>query len=255
MKNKKGRLDGIIETLRIEGKTTLDKLAGKFGVSTATIRRDIKVLESSGEVVQAIGGEIHYQKDYNGPSREDMLIRAINEKIRIAEYCSTLINEKETIMIAPGVITTLAGRIFGGLDFEFRVITNSLTLSLELSKLENINLFMLGGEIEKQYTTIRNFNRDPMCGVQFADKLFMTADGIDVIYGLTYFDVSMVPIINGMMSIAKEIILIADSSKFGNVCFNSIGNLSKISSIVTDNKISKKYIKAIENEGINIITV
>ena len=255
MKNKKERLDGIIETLRIEGNTNIDKLAAKFDVSTATIRRDIKLLESSGQVFQGMGGEIYCKKDYSGPSREDMLIRAINEKIRIAEYCSTLIKEKETIMIAPGVITTLAGRILGGLDFEFRVITNSLTLSLELSKLENINLFMLGGEIEKQYSTIRNINRDPMCGIQYADKLLMTADGIDAEYGLTYFNASMVPVINGMMTVAKEIILIADSSKFGNVCFNYLGNLSKISTIVTDDKLSKKYIRAIENEGITITTV
>ena len=255
MKNKKERLNGIIETLRIEGNTNIDKLAAKFDVSTATIRRDIKLLESSGQVFQGMGGEIYYKKDYSGPSREDMLIRAINEKIRIAEYCSTLVNEKETIMIAPGVITTLAGRILGGLDFEFRVITNSLTLSLELSKLENINLFILGGEIEKQYSTITNFNRDPMCGIQYADKLFMTADGIDAEYGLTYFNASMVPVINGMMTVAREIILIADSSKFGNVCFNYLGDLSKINSIVTDEKLNKKYIKTIESEGIKIITV
>ncbi|MBI9105777.1 MAG: DeoR/GlpR transcriptional regulator [Spirochaetales bacterium] len=255
MKNKKERLVGIIETLRIEGNTNLDNLAEKFDVSTATIRRDIKQLESSGQVFQAIGGELYYNKDYHGPSREDMLISAINEKIRIAEYCSTLVKEKETIIIAPGVVTALTGRILGGLDFEFRVITNSLTLSLELSKLENINLFMLGGEIEKQYSTIRNFNRDPMCGIQYADKLFMTADGIDAEYGLTYFNASMIPVISGMMLVAKEIILIADSSKFGNVCFNYLGDLSKVNYIVTDDKLNKKYIKAIESEGINITTV
>ena len=255
MKNKKERLDGIIETLRIEGNTNLDKLAAKFNVSTATIRRDIKLLESSGQVFQAIGGEIFYKKDYAGPSREDMLVRAINEKIRIAEHCSTLVKEKETIIIGPGVITTLTGRILGGLDFDFRVITNSLTLSLELSKLDNISLFMLGGEIEKQYSTITNFNQDPMCGIQYADKLFMTADGIDAEYGLTYFNSSMVPVINGMKAVAREIILIADSSKFGNVCFNYLGDLSGVNSIITDDKLSRKYLKTIENEGIEITTV
>ena len=255
MKNKRERLNGIIETLRIEGNTNLEKLAAKFEVSTATIRRDIKHLESSGQVFQAIGGEIFYKKDYAGPSSEDMLVKAINEKIRIAEHCSTLVKEKETIIIGPGVITTLTGRILGGLDFEFRVITNSLTLSLELAKLENINLFMLGGEIEKQYTKVANFNRDPMCGIQYADKLFLTADGIDAEYGLTYFDSTMIPVTSGMMEVAKEVILIADSSKFGNICFNYLGNLSKISRIITDNKVSKKFIKAVKDYGINITTV
>jgi len=255
MKNKRLRLDGITDILQIEEKTTLKNLAGRFEVSTATIRRDIKLLENSGQVYQGKGGEVFYRKDYPGPSRETMLSKAINEKIRIAEYCSSLINEKETIIIGPGVITTLAGRIFSGLDFEFRVITNSLSLSLELSDLENISLFMLGGEIEKQYSTIKNFGRDPMSGIQYADKLFMTADGIDAEYGMTYFESSRIPIINGMMNVAKEIILIADSSKFGNVCFNYLENFSRVTKIVTDDKINKNIKKAFINEGKELITV
>ena len=249
MKNKRLRLDGITEILRIKEKTTLKELAKRFEVSTATIRRDIKLLEDSGHVYQGKGGEVFYQKDYPGPSRETMLSSAINEKIRIAEYCTTLINEKETIIIGPGVITTIAGRIFSGLDFQFRVITNSLTLSLELSELDHISLFMLGGEIEKQYSIMKNINTDPMSGIQYADKLFMTADGIDTDYGLTFFESSRIPVIKAMMNIAKEIILIADSSKFGNVCFNYLEDLSRVTKIVTDDKINKNIKKTLTNEG------
>ncbi|MDC7227273.1 MAG: DeoR/GlpR family DNA-binding transcription regulator [Spirochaetales bacterium] len=255
MKNKRLRLDGITGILQLEEKTTLQALAARFDVSTATIRRDIKLLENSGQVYQGKGGEVLYHKDYPGPPREAMLSKFINEKIRISEYCSTLIKEQETIIIGPGVITTLAGRIFSGLDFQFRVITNSLTLSLELSELENISLFMLGGEIEKQYSTIKNFDRDPMDGIKYADKLFMTADGIDAEYGLTYFESSRIPVINGMMGIAKEIILLADSSKFGNVCFNYLCGFSKIDRIITDNGINKNIKKAFSHEGINLTMV
>ncbi|HAK47489.1 MAG TPA: hypothetical protein DCO79_16410 [Spirochaeta sp.] len=255
MKNKRLRLDGITGVLQLEEKTTLKELAARFDVSTATIRRDIKLLENSGQVYQGKGGEVFYRKDYPGPTRETMLSKFINEKIRIAEYCSTLINERESIMISPGVITTLAGRIFSGLDFEFRVITNSLTLSLELSELEHISLFMLGGEIEKQYSTIKKPGRDPMSGIQYADKLFMTADGIDAEYGMTYFESSRIPVISAMMSVAKEIVLIADSSKFGNVCFNYLDNLSRIDKIITDEKLNKNIKKAFINEGIELITV
>lgn len=255
MKNKRARLDGITETLRIEEATTLTKLAEQFDVSVATIRRDIKTLESSGQVFQGKGGEVFFKKDYPGPTREDMLSRAINEKIKIAEYCTDLINPKETIIIGPGVITSLAGRIFGGLDFAFRVITNSLPLALELSKLENISLFMLGGEIEKQYSTIKNFSRDPMSGIQYADKLFMTADGIDPEYGLTFFESSRVPVVSAMMEVAKEIILIADSTKFSNVCFNFLDDISKVTKIVTDDKLDPHIKKAIDLKGIELVTV
>ncbi len=255
MKNKRQRLDGITGALQLEERTTLEALAKRFDVSTATIRRDIKLLENSGQVYQGKGGEVFYRKDYPGPTREVMLSKAINEKIRISEYCTTLINEKETIIIGPGIITTLAGRIFSGLDFDFRVITNNLSLALELSELENISLFMIGGEIEKQYSTVRDFSRDPMSGIQYADKLFMTADGIDPEYGLTYYEASRLPIVQGMMAVAREIILIADSTKFGNVCFHYLGDLSKVNKIITDENLNKNIKKAFLNENIELITV
>ncbi|MBI9104691.1 MAG: DeoR/GlpR transcriptional regulator [Spirochaetales bacterium] len=255
MKNKRERLDGIISILRVEGKTSLANLAERFEVSTATIRRDIKLLESSGQIFQAVGGEVLYKKDYPGPSREEMLSKAIDEKVRIAEYCSSLVEDRDTIIVGPGVVTNLTGRIIGGLDKEFRVITNSLSLGMELSKLDNISVFMLGGDVEKQYSVALNPGFDPMSGIQYADKLFLTADGIDNEYGLTYFNSTMLPVIRGMMNVSREVILIADSTKFGNVCFNYLDDLSGITKIVTDNGIKKSHLKAIANEGIEIVTV
>jgi DeoR/GlpR family transcriptional regulator of sugar metabolism len=64
MKNKKERLSGIIATIRGESATTIDLIAAKFGVSTATIRRDVKLLENSGQVIQTVGGGVVYNKDY-----------------------------------------------------------------------------------------------------------------------------------------------------------------------------------------------
>ena len=255
MKNKKERIGEIISVLRIEGNTSLDKLAERFKVSTATIRRDVKILENSGQVFQAVGGDVIYKKDYLGPSREEMLSKSINEKLRIAEYCSTMIEDRDTVVIGPGVITNLAGRILGGLDKEFRVITNSLSLAVELSKLKNIDLFILGGDIENQYSTIKFQTYDPLGGIKYADKLLFTADGIDPEYGLTYYDSIMLPMISGMMRVAREKILIADSGKFGNVCFNFLSDLSEISLVVTDNNIKKSIQKSLTERNIRIMTV
>ncbi len=254
MKNKKDRLVNIITTLRSENTTTLERLALQFNVSTATIRRDIKFLESSNQVFQTVGGGIVYNKDYLGPSREDSLCEFIDEKIRIGEYCTTLIKKQETIIIGPGVTTTLAAKIFSGLDFNFRIITNSISLAYELMKIPTINLYLLGGEVEQELTA-RSLCPDSLNGVVYADKLFLTADGIHTTYGLTYYSTQQIPIIRQMMNVAKEIILLVDSSKFGKVCFNSLDNLDKVTKIVTDTKVKKSIIRTISNRGIEVVTV
>ncbi len=255
MKNKRLRLDGIIDILQKQEKTTLKELAQRFEVSIATIRRDITLLENSGHVYQGKVGEVFYRKDYLGPTREALLSSSINEKIRIAEYCTGMIQDKESVIIGPGVITSLTGRILGGLDIELRVVTNSLALGLELSGLDNISLYMLGGEVEKQYSVMKNLGTNPMADIQYADKLFMTADGIDIEYGMTYFESSHIPVLMPMIEVAKQVILIADSTKFGNVCFNYLDKFSRVNQIVTDTNIEKSTKKLFVQEGIEVITV
>ena len=74
-------------------------------------------------------------------------------------------------------------------------------------------------------------------------------------YGLTYYEASRLPIVQGMMAVAREIILIADSTKFGNVCFHYLGDLSKVNKIITDENLNKNIKKAFLNENIELITV
>ena len=254
MKNKKERLSGIISMIRGESSTTIETLASRFGVSTATIRRDVKLLENSGQVIQTVGGGVVYNKDYLGPSREDSLNSAIDEKLRIAEYCSTLITSQDTVIIGPGVMTNLAARIFSGLDLSFRIITNSVSLAYELQKAPNINLYMLGGEVEED-SAVKTLCSEPLSGVKYADKLFITADGISTSHGLTYFNANQIPIMKEMMRAADEIILIADSSKFEKVCFNYLDSLDSVTKIVTDDKIQKTSMKLISMMDIELIIV
>jgi DeoR family fructose operon transcriptional repressor len=254
MKNKKERLSGIIALIRGENSTTIENLAARFQVSTATIRRDVKLLENSGQVIQTVGGGVVYNKDYLGPSREDSLSSAIDEKVRIAEFCSTLISSQDTVIIGPGVLPSLAARIFSGLDLSFRIITNSISLAYELQKVPNINLYMIGGEVEDD-AAVKTLCPEPLSGVKYADKLFITADGISTSHGLTYFNATQLPILKEMMRVANEIILIADSSKFEKVCFNFLDSLDAVTRIVTDDKIQKSSMKLITAMGIELITV
>lgn len=256
MKNKKDRINGIINNLRLKGTSSLEDLAADYKVSTATIRRDIKELEKSGEVVQTIGGGIILRKDFAENLREENLNHAIVEKIRIAEYCSTLIREQDTVILGPGVITTLTGRILSGLDINFRVVTNSLSLALELSGLDNINTYIIGGEVEGNYSTAMEYNRSGLDSIKYADKLFLSADGIDIKHGLTYFKASsMIPMIKQMMEVADEVILIGDSSKFGKICFNRLLGIDCVTKIITDSKLDGKHKKAFSKLDIDFITV
>ncbi|MDR1894585.1 MAG: DeoR/GlpR family DNA-binding transcription regulator [Spirochaetales bacterium] len=253
MIKKTNRINEITSFLRLRGNATLQELADSFEVSTATIRRDIKNLELSGQVVQTLGGGVILREDFTTPLSSCGFYPAIDEVIRIAEHCTTMIADKDTILLGPGLTPFMAGKIIGGLDINIRVMTNSLSLAQELSRVKNIHTFILGGEIQNDYTLSEDsysFNK-----IQFANKLFFTVDGIDLDYGLSLFSNVMVPMIKKMMSISREIVLIADSSKFGKVCFNVIEGFERLSRIITDKKISPALVRGIEDRGIPVTLV
>jgi DeoR/GlpR family transcriptional regulator of sugar metabolism len=254
-KNRKERLKAIINEIIAKSTTNIDDLAQGFSVSTATIRRDLKVLEKSNQIIQTVGGGVVYKKNYAGPSRKERFEKDFNEKLGISEYCTSLIKEHDTVIIGPGAITFLAGKIMSGLPTSFRIVTNSLTLASELSGVKSIKTVILGGEIDDDHSIGYEDRIDYFDNIQYADKLFLTADGIEPEYGLTFFNMSNLNIMHRMINVAREIILIAESSKFGKMCFNHLANFDKVSLIVTDKTISDDIVDAFIEKGIKVVQV
>ena len=145
IENRRKRLDELLSRIRVEGATSLEKLSRYFGVSTATIRRDVKLLEQEQNIVQTVGGGILYRQSGDGaPQSGDPRVENIEEKIRIAEYCTELVEDHDEIIVGPGSTTFIVGRILSGIDDRrFRIITNSLELAIETSGVSNVETVIL----------------------------------------------------------------------------------------------------------------
>lgn len=256
MKGKKHRLKQLLNRLKLEQQTSIDDLAEFFGVSTATIRRDIKELEKNETVIQTVGGGVLFQNEPKGALTPGNSTRAINEKIRIAEYCTELVREQDDILIGPGTTTFLAGKIMSGItDRSFRIITNSLELALETGESRNIRTVILGGEVWSRHSV------GPMGGYEyFADchnqhTLLLSADGVDRENGVSFFETQLMPLVHEMVKVSNRIILAADSGKFGQSRFNRIVNWDKINILVTDDAAPEDDIEYLRNLGIEVVIV
>jgi DeoR family fructose operon transcriptional repressor len=56
-----------------------------------------------------------------------------------------------------------------------------------------------------------------------------------------------------MMQQAQEVVLLADSGKFGQQALSKLADLSEIDTVVTDQAISDDHRKAIESAGCHLI--
>lgn len=256
MENRRRRLHQLLNRIKVAQQTTIEELAADFEVSTATIRRDIKELERDGLVIQAVGGTVVYQLERTGAVDPRRVSQAIEEKIRIAEYCTELVNDQDDILIGPGTTTFLAGKIMSGItDRSFRIITNSLELALETSAVPNIRTVIVGGEVWGKYSIGVPARGDYFAGCHRNHTLILSADGVDFEAGITVFESRLVEIVRTMIDVSSRIILAADSGKFGKTRYHHIAPISVVTTVITDTGAAPGVVDELRRRGVDVVTV
>lgn len=256
IKSKHHRRELLLNRLKIEQQSSIDELAMHFGVSTATIRRDIKELEKNDAVIQTVGGGVLLQNERSGAVANRAAGRAIVEKIRIAEYCTELVREQDDILIGPGTTTFLAGKIMSGItDRSFRIITNSLELALETNESRNIRTVILGGEVWNRHSVGPLGGHAYFANCHRQHTLLLSADGVDRNNGVSFFETQLMPVIQQMIAVSNRIILAVDSSKFGRSRFNRVVDWDKIDLLVTDDAAPVEDLAFLRANGVEVVVV
>lgn len=257
IQNRRKRLEELLNRIRVEGSTSLEELSRYFGVSTATIRRDVKLLEGERSVVQTVGGGILYRRNQGAEGqRGEPRLPFVEEKIRIGEQCTELVEDQDEIIVGPGSTAFIVGRILTGIDDRrFRIITNSLELAMEAAGVPNIEAVILGGEVHGRHSAGFTAHTEYFSTCHKRHKLLLSVDGIDPNQGLTIFDPRFMSILQKMISASSELILVADSSKIGKVSFNRIGGIDVVSTLVTDTGALPETCDLLRERGVTVLTV
>ena len=88
---------------------------------------------------------------------------------------------------------------------------------------------------------------------KFNEKAFISTGGFDHKMGLTtYFDYEA-GIKREMINSARQIILVADSTKFGKISVNHFAEIEDFDIIITDDGLPDEYRKIISDQGIELI--
>ena len=84
-------------------------------------------------------------------------------------------------------------------------------------------------------------------------KLFLATAGISSDMMLTYPSFSDLTVKSAMIRVSDKVFLLADSSKFGETSFASLGRISLVDTVVTDSKISKKHIDMFKELNVDLL--
>jgi DeoR family fructose operon transcriptional repressor len=234
------------------GVVSVTVLARQLGVSEMTIRRDLDWLEQRSVLTRVHGGAISYQKDEEKPF-EDRLLQSNPQKAAIGWAAAQLVQDGDRIILDAG---TTAQRIAQNLSGRSRltVITNNIHIMSDLAGNKEIEVIMLGGTLKHQEMCTVGPMVTQALSVLSVDKCFLSAAGFDANQGLTDQDMREVEIKQVMMRSAREVILVADSSKWGMVKLVRIAALNQIHKLVSDNLLPPDAITVLENVGVEVIT-
>lgn len=136
---------------------------------------------------------------------------------------------------------------------EITVISNALPVLAALHDCPNITLIATGGMLRHYSDTLSGQIAESALRDLRADKLFLTATGITSSFGLSHTNLGEVATKQAMIRAARDVILLADHTKFGQEAVAQIAPLSAISRVITDNALAATIRLELSKSGIEVI--
>jgi DeoR/GlpR family transcriptional regulator of sugar metabolism len=237
---------------------TVGELSRRYSVSEATVRRDLIQLSKDGLVERGHGGAAPRRlRRSQGLPELPVLERAglrVSEKRAIGRAAARYVEDGDVILINGG--TTTAEMVpFLGTVRDVTAITNGLNIASLLAPLTSIKTVITGGVLRNsELSMLGALTEDALHNLR-ADKLFMSSPAIHVNYGFSADDMLEVESDRNMMASAKEIIILADHTKFGNTAMMRVAPIERVRRIITDSGTSREVVAACEEQGVEVEVV
>lgn len=228
-------------------------LAREMGVSGMTVRRDLDKLERLGYARRVHGGAVHQSERNFAPSVITRYTERAEIKRRIARAAIALCRPGDSIAIDIGsTMMHLAEELRDTKDMRLVVVTPSMTIGGELSDNGSYVVIVTGGIVRRSELTLTGELTLDAVRRFHVTKVFLAAAGLSSETGLTDYNMEDVPVKQALIKTAKEVILLADSSKFETTELCAIADLDAIDTLVTDKMPDQPLRESLEKAGVRI---
>ena len=243
------RWDNLRNLIREHGVIRIEDICRALKVSAATARRDLDLLERNGAIRRVHGGAVSVEAALEEPVFADKTTLAVREKRRIAEAALDFVEPDDTIYLDGGSTVLELARLLRDRT-NLTVVTNSLHAAHELSG-RGPRLFVMGGELRRRSQTLVGPLTRLVLQQLNLDKAFMGTMGLTLKEGLTTTDPSEAFTKELVIGQARQVIVLADSSKVGKVSFASAGRWDQVHALITDKRLD--FAKELTEKGVKVI--
>jgi DeoR family ulaG and ulaABCDEF operon transcriptional repressor len=174
----------------------------------------------------------------------------IKEKEAIARAAVELCDDGDPIIINGG--TTTFQMVHPLASRRLSVFTNSFSIAEHLLKHSKNTIMLSGGTIYREQNIILSPFDNDVTRNFYAKKMFMGVQGLGPL-GLMEADPLIIQAEQKLLGQADELVVLADSSKFENRSSLVLCPLSRITTVITDERVSDKTASMLEAVDVNLI--
>lgn len=246
----------ILQLLDQKGRITVTELKTRFGVSAVTARSDLDALSATGSLVRSHGGGIRQLTE--GPDHPLRVRESIrqDEKTRIARAAVSLLRPFESVLLCSGSTSAeVASQLRRSPLENITVITYALNIASRLADANNVSLVMVGGILRQVSSAFVGPHAEQVMRSLHADHCFMGTVGLDPEIGLTTLDIMEAQLNHLMIGAAREVTVLADSSKLGRRSLAVIADLSRVQRVITDAGASEEDVERLRKLGLDVMVV
>ena len=245
----------IRDILEREGVVSISNLARKFKKCPITIRRDFLILEKQGALIRTRGGATTIPDLASEPPPYDIRERVhAMEKASIAKKAAEFIKEGDTLIINAGTTMHELARHLRH-QKNLQVVTNGLTVAMELGHSPGTQVLMIGGVVDfKKLGTVGPLAEETITNMRVT-KAFLGMTGVSLDHGLFMHSPTEAQINALFVKAAREVTVVVDSSKFEAGSLFRVASLDMIDRIITDSQIRPETRRSLDKMGLEVVVV
>jgi DeoR/GlpR family transcriptional regulator of sugar metabolism len=228
------RQELILTAVRTTGGAKVSELVERLGVSDMTVRRDIEALAGRGLVTRVHGGAITAGSSVDEPGFVAKSGLHTAAKQAIAAAAAALVEPGASVALSAGTTTHAVASTLLGTP-RLTVVTNSLRVAevLHDASRDDVTVVLTGGERTPSDALVGPVAVAALRRLH-VDWLLMGVHGMDAEAGFTTPNLVEAETNRALVRSARQVAVVADSSKWGVVGLSTIATLDEVDVVVTD---------------------
>jgi DeoR family transcriptional regulator of aga operon len=244
------RKEEFLKLLYEKGHLEVRDIADRFGISGATVRRDLHRMAEEGLLELVYGGATLARKDnYSIRSRQTLNVEA---KRAIGKLAAGFVRNGDTIFIDSGTTCDcMVPHLLSKRDLV--VITNSNLVAAQLGESTSFSIIQLGGRF--RFARMDSVGPHALMVMRNLSgyHAFVGTDGLTRDLALTSTDSETADLYRAVIENASETTLLVDHTKFGAPALHRFAEIGAVRRLVTDLPVAEEWAKVLERLGTEVV--